>query len=55
MMIKYKVSDVAKDFNVPAKEIIAVLADHNFAGKTIRPVLPSFCRVSEVSATAIWC
>ena len=33
MMIKYKVSDVAKDFNVPAKEIIAVLADHNFAGK----------------------
>ncbi len=33
MMIKYKVSDVAKDFNVPAKEIIAVLADHNCAGK----------------------
>ena len=33
MMIKYRVSDVAKDFNVPAKEIIAVLADHNFAGK----------------------
>ena len=33
MMIKYKVSDVAKDFNVPTKEIIAVLADHNFAGK----------------------
>ena len=33
MMIKYKVSDVAKDFNVPAKEIIAVLADHNFTGK----------------------
>ena len=33
MMIKYKVSDVAKDFGVQSKEIIAVLADHNFAGK----------------------
>ena len=33
MMIKYKVSDVAKDFNVPAKEIIAVLADRNLPGK----------------------
>ncbi len=28
MMIKYRVSDVAKDFNVPSKEIIAVLAEH---------------------------
>ena len=27
MMIKYKVSDVAKDFNVPAKEIIAVFQE----------------------------
>ncbi len=33
MMIKYKVSDVAKDFGVQSKEIIAILADHNFAGK----------------------
>ena len=33
MMIKYRVSDVAKDFNVPAKEVIAVLADHNIPGK----------------------
>ena len=33
MMIKYKVSDVAKDFNVTTKEIIAVLADHNLPGK----------------------
>ena len=33
MMIKYRVSDVAKDFNVPAKEVIAILADHNLAGK----------------------
>ena len=33
MMIKYRVSDVAKDFNVPAKEVIAVLADHNLPGK----------------------
>ncbi len=28
MMIKYRVSDVAKDFNVPAKEIIELLAKH---------------------------
>ena len=28
MMIKYKVSDVAKDFGVPSKEIIALLAQH---------------------------
>ncbi len=28
MMIKYRVSDVAKDFNVQSKEIIAVLAEH---------------------------
>ncbi len=33
MMIKYRVSDVAKDFNVPSKEIIAVLAEHNLSGK----------------------
>ena len=33
MMIKYKVSDVAKDFNVQSKEIIAVLAQHNLPGK----------------------
>ena len=33
MMIKYKVSDVAKDFGVQSKEIIAVLADHNLPGK----------------------
>ena len=33
MMIKYKVSDVANNFNVPAKEIIAILAEHNIAGK----------------------
>lgn len=28
MMVKYRVSDVAKDFNVPAKDVIAVLAEH---------------------------
>ena len=33
MMIKYKVSDVAKDFGVQSKEIIAVLAEHNLSGK----------------------
>ncbi|MBR5523861.1 MAG: translation initiation factor IF-2 N-terminal domain-containing protein, partial [Clostridia bacterium] len=33
MMIKYKVSDVAKDFGVQSKEIIAVLAEHNMPGK----------------------
>ena len=33
MMIKYKVSDVAKDFGVQSKEIIAVLAEHNLPGK----------------------
>ncbi len=33
MMIKYKVSEVAKDFGVQSKEIIAVLAEHNFPGK----------------------
>ena len=33
MMIKYRVSDVAKDFNVQSKEIIAVLAEHNLSGK----------------------
>ena len=33
MMIKYRVSDVAKDFGVQSKEIIAVLAEHNLSGK----------------------
>ena len=33
MMIKYRVSDVAKDFNVQSKEIIAVLAERNLPGK----------------------
>ena len=33
MLIKYKVTDVAKDFGVQSKEIIAVLTDHNCAGK----------------------
>ena len=33
MMIKYRVSDVAKDFDVQSKEIIAVLAEHNLSGK----------------------
>ncbi|MBE6807639.1 MAG: translation initiation factor IF-2 [Ruminococcaceae bacterium] len=33
MMIKYKVSEVAKDFGVQSKEIIAVLAEHNIPGK----------------------
>ena len=33
MMIKYRVSDVAKDFNVQSKEIIAVLTQHNLSGK----------------------
>ena len=33
MMIKYKVGDVAKDFGVQSKEIIAVLAEHNIPGK----------------------
>ena len=33
MMIKYRVSDVAKDFNVQSKEIIAVLAERNLSGK----------------------
>ena len=33
MRIKYRVSDVAKDFNVQSKEIIAVLAEHNLSGK----------------------
>ena len=28
MMIKYRVSDVAKDFNVPAKEVVELLAKH---------------------------
>ncbi|MBQ6848923.1 MAG: translation initiation factor IF-2 [Clostridia bacterium] len=33
MMIKYKLSDVAKDFGVQSKEIIAVLAEHDMPGK----------------------
>ncbi|MBQ9842095.1 MAG: translation initiation factor IF-2 [Clostridia bacterium] len=33
MMIKYRVSDVAKDFGVQSKEIIAILAEHNLSGK----------------------
>ena len=33
MMIKYKVSDVAKDFGVQSKEVIAVLAEHDMPGK----------------------
>ncbi len=33
MMIKYRVSDVAKDFGVQSKEIIAVLTQHNLSGK----------------------
>ena len=27
MMIKYKVSDIAKDFGVPSKDIVAILVD----------------------------
>ena len=33
MMIKYRVSDVAKDFNATTKEVIDVLTKHGFAGK----------------------
>ena len=33
MMIKYRVSDVAKDFNVSTKEVIDVLTKHGFPGK----------------------
>ncbi len=33
MMIKYRVSDVAKDFNATTKEIVEILATHGFAGK----------------------
>ena len=33
MMIKYRVSDVAKDFNATTKEVVDVLTKHGFAGK----------------------
>ncbi len=39
MMIKYKVSDVAKDFGVQSKEIISILSDHTSETKKTASVL----------------
>ena len=39
MMIKYRVSDVAKDLNIPSKDIIALLAQYFDTPKKTATVL----------------
>jgi len=39
MMIKYKVSEVARDFDLPGKEIVAILAEHGISVKSTAQAL----------------